>query len=353
MPKSVFLILFCLQLFSSCSKEDQFTKAELLPTKIDSLTTNAEIEKYIGDSDSTYRKFTLMKVQDIMCSSCDTLLDKLADSLHIDFSWQRADLDNNGYTDLLATGANKTYGGWNYNPKMEVEFSKEFNAFVIMNFGKGKTKLYDLTDERYLSLAARIEYDSMRPFVAVYTPKVISVVELHSREETKSKLTFKFDDFIEYNPAPKEYRIEKIEYATIGCLGACPVFSMTINKDSDAIFVAKDYNYTQPWQKGKLLKGTYKANIKDKDIEKLVDILGYTDFPNLKGGYQVPWSCDETGIIKITYDGGKTKTIVDYGTKGTYGLRKLHSVFSELRLNQKWKFASKETPYNYDIADNK
>lgn len=286
-----------------------------------------------------------------MCSSCDTLLDKLADRLHINYSWQKADIDNNGYTDLLATGTNKTYGNWNYDPLMEVEYSKDFNAFVLMNFGYGKTKLYDLTDGRYLSLAPRIEYDSLQPFVTVYTPKIISVVEWHRREETKSKLTFKYGNFIEYNPEPKEYDIEKIEYLTMGCMGMCPVFSIDINKDGNAAFVARDYNYTLPWQKGELLNGTYKTTIKDEDFKELINILDYTDFPKLKNEYHVPWTCDDTGVIKITYNGGKTKTIVDYGAKGIYGLRIIHKMLSDLRINQQWKLTSRETPFSLLLTD--
>ncbi|MFP9098838.1 DUF6438 domain-containing protein [Flavobacterium sp. RHBU_24] len=353
MPKSIIVIFVSLLLLISCNKQDEFVKAKLIPTRIDSLKTTAEIEKYIGNTDSLYRKFTLLKVQDIFCGSCDTLLDKLADSLHIDFSWQKADLDNNGYTDLLVTGTNKTYGSWNYDPKMEAEYSKEFNAFVLMNFGNSGIKTYDLTDGHYLTLVARIEYNGRQPFIAVYTPKVISVVDLHRREKTKSKLTFKFNDFIEYNPKPDTYDIEKVEYITTGCMGMCPVFSLNIGKDGNAAFVARDYNYTLPWQKGVLLNGTYKTKIKDKDLKELIDILEYTDFPNLKNDYHVPWTCDDTGAIKITYNGGKTKTIVDYGAQGTYGLRKLHSVFHQLRLNREWKFVSKETPYNYDIFKGK
>lgn len=336
-------------LFASCNRNKPFVKAELIPSRIDSISANAEIEKYIGDADSTYRKFTLMKVQDIVCSSCDSLLDKMADSLHIDFSWQKADLDNNGYTDLLVTGTNKTYGSWNYDPKVEVEFSRNFNAFVLMNFGKGNIKTYDLSDEHCLSLAPRVEHDSLQPFVMIYKPKFISVNGFRNRKETISKLIFKFNDFIEYNSAPKEYDIEKIEYQTTGCMGMCPVFSITINKDGDATFVAREYNYTLPWQKGELLKGTYKTAIKDKDFDELINILDYTDFPSLKNDYHVPWTCDDTGAIKITYNGGKTKTIIDYGAMGTYGLRKIHFIFHQLRLNQEWKFVSTETPYNHDI----
>lgn len=353
MPNLLKITTCCLVflLLTSCNKKEPFVKADIIPTRIDSLTTNAEIEQYIGDCDSLYRKFTLQKVQDIVCRGCDTItnIDSLANRLHINFSWQKADLDNNGYTDLLATGTNKTYGNWNFDPNQEVEYSKDFNAFVIMNFGNGKTKLYDLTDGMFMSLAARIEHDSLQPLVGVYTPKLNTRFKPERRPETKSKLTYKFGNFIEYNPAPKEYDIEKIEYTTTSCNGECPLFSITIDKNGDAVFAANKYNYTLPWQKGKLISGTFKTPIKDENFEELITILNYTDFPNLKDNYNVPWTCDQGGILKVTYNHGQTKTIDDYGSKGTFGLRKLHSLFYELRTNQNWKLISKEAPYDYSI----
>ncbi|MFP9116666.1 DUF6438 domain-containing protein [Flavobacterium sp. RNTU_13] len=349
MKQKRILLLFFLLAVTACTNQESIYKASLTPTRIDSLTTNAEIEQYIGDCDSLYRKFTLQKVQDIVCISCDTLLDNLANRLNIDFSWQKADLDNNGYTDLLATGTNKTYGNWNFDPNREVEYSKEFNAFVIMNFGPEKTKLFDLTEGHYPSIVARVEYDSLKPFVGVYTPKLNAFLKESRRPETKSKLTYKFGNFIEYNPAPKEYDIEKIEYTTTPCNGECPLFSIIIHENGDAIFAANKYNYTLPWQKGKLISGTFKTTIKDENLEELITILNYTDFPNLKDNYNVPWTCDRSGVLKVTYNDGQTKTIDDYGVQGTYGLRKLHSLFHELRTNQNWKLISKEAPYDYSI----
>lgn len=333
MLKSIFQIVLCSLFLTSCNKKEQFVKTATIPSRIDSLTTNAEIEQYIGDCDSLYRKFTLQKVQDIVCSGCDTItnLDSLANSLHIDFSWQKADIDNNGYTDLSATGTNKTYGNWNFDPKQEVEYSKDFNAFVIMNFGNGKTKLYDLTDGRFMSITTRIEYEKDQAFVGIYTPRLMSKIERYKRKETKSLLTYKFGDFIEYNFVPKEYDIEKIEYTNgIG-------YTLKIEKNGDAFIIAKANNYTLPWEKGLMPAGYYKTLIREEDFARIIEILNYTDFPTLQNDYAVPWTCDATGSIKITYSNGKTKIINDYGKQGTFGLKLLHQRFGNLWTNQKWE----------------
>lgn len=154
---------------------------------------------------------------------------------------------------------NRTYSSENYDPDLEVEFSKEFNAVVLMNFGKSDVKIYDLTGSpSYSGIVPVIEYSGYEPFLVVYKPKLTNPWRKHTTEETKSKLTFKFDTFIEYKPELISYDIEKIEYTTNGCYGMCPIFDLEIDNDGNATLFAKDFNYTESWQKGKLLSGKYK-----------------------------------------------------------------------------------------------
>lgn len=206
-----------------------------------------------------------------------------------------------------------------------------------MDFGEGKTKLYDLTEEIYRGIVPMVEYQDDKALLVVYTPKYETKVVRHKREEVKSELIFKFNDFIEYNPLPKEYTIEKIEYGTEGCFGQCPIFSMEINKDGTFVFTAKEYNYTKPWQKGELLEGVYSATIKKESLSELTELLNYIDFSNLKDNYNVTWTDDQTAVLKVTYNNGKVKTITDYGLQGTYGMRRLHKMFFSLRTNQNWQ----------------
>jgi hypothetical protein len=48
----------------------------------------------------------------------------------------------------------------------------------------------------------------------------------------------------------------------------------------------------------------------------------------------VPWTDDLTGIIRIAFKDGSSKTIDDYGEKGTFGL---HALFSKLYALSKAK----------------
>lgn len=321
--------------FISCNKAKETGLYEKKLSEIDSLNTYRAIEQYICKSDSLYRKFTLKKVQDIQCKSCDTTFKDLARKHNIDFSYVKADFDNNGYTDLLATGENKTYTNENYDPDLLVEFSKDFNAFVVMNFGNGNLKIHDLTDGRFYGIIPKVEFLNSKNYLFIY--KRTQDFYHKTYVDKESKLTFKYDAFIEYNSNPKKYLIEKIEYSASGCFGMCPVFGLSINEDGSAEFLAKTYNYTEEWQKGKLMSGTYKTIINNEQIREITNLLDYIDFPNLKNEYFVSWTDDQTGTFKITYNNGKVKTIKDYGLQGTYGLKKMHELLFNLRVNQKWK----------------
>jgi len=208
----------------SCTNQSGFFMAEKNLSRIDSLSTNEQVEQLIGSADSLYLKFKLKKVQDIRCNACDSSLIKLANSLEINFSYVNADLDNNGFTDLLATGENKTYTLDNYDQDLDVELSKDFNAFVLMDFGPEKIKLYDLTDGRFFSIAPLVEYTNGSPSLVIYQPAFYSPVNRLVKAQTKSELIFKFNDFVEYNPGPSNHNIEKIEYSAGFLYGLLPCF---------------------------------------------------------------------------------------------------------------------------------
>ena len=329
-----YLLLFFL--FISCDKQEKFVKTKITLSAIDSLNTPEQVEWLIAKTDTLFKKFTLKKVQDIECRVCDSSLVNLANRLKINNTYYKADFDNNGYTDLLVTGVNKTYTGENYDPNLDVEYSKEFNALVMMNFGKDKIKLYDLTSTMYNAMVPTVEYFGIEPFLVVYKPGHTSRIKQFRSKETKLRLIFKSNYFIEYNPNPVTYDFEKIEYSTTGCYGMCPIFELAIKKNGQATLLAKNYNYTEKWQKGTLLNGSYKTSIQDEQMKEITDLFNYLHFANLKDDYTVPWFDDQTGILKVTYNDGKVKTITDYGLQGTYGLKEVHDVLFKLRTNQKW-----------------
>jgi hypothetical protein len=141
---------------------------------------------------------------------------------------------------------------------------------------------------------------------------------------------------IEYNPAPKNYRIEKIQFVAFPCFGSCPTFEIHIDGDRNAIFLADQNNFTD--EHGANSDDTaFEAKLDEGAYNEICSLLYYLDFPSLKDDYSVRYTDAPSVQLIITYNGGKQKKIEDYGLNGTFGLRQLYKIFEELRYNQKWK----------------
>lgn len=162
-----------------------------------------------------------------------------------------------------------------------------------------------------------------------------------------TNLCYKFGGFVEYNPKPAQHKIEKIQFATSMCYGLCPKFQMNVDAGRHAQFSAVAYNYHGE-DESKTLSGFYTGTIDAKAYSQVVDILNYIDFEKLNGRYSVGYSDSQTVHFIITYDGGKTKDVYDYGLMGTYGLRRFYNLMFDLRFSQQWQPA--EEPYDFEIS---
>jgi hypothetical protein len=181
-----------------------------------------------------------------------------------------------------------------------------------------------------------------RIFVVFFTCCLLSDLAL-SQEGIKTKVKgfnkpdsviFKFGGFVEYNPTPKKYNIEQIEYKNDGGVWIpYSSFEIEINangKDRYSIdnpdFLFQRHNkYINFW--GKLPDTIYR---------ELVGLLNYSDFPKLKDNYAITATDHATARLKITYDGGKVKTIKDYGLTGTYSLIRVYKIMDSIRKSVPW-----------------
>ncbi|MDI1255441.1 MAG: DUF6438 domain-containing protein [Flavobacterium sp.] len=314
-------ILFLLLpiLFSLLSCKGQNKKHVIVKTKIDSLESNVEVEKFITSIDTSIKNFKIQKITDFKdrFSKSDFCKSK-ADSLNIDKSFYKADFDNNGYNDLLVI----------------IDYY-DFTVLVIYGNANHNFKIEPLT---------------RRSFQDCVFPKIreidgVAVIDFYHKnydwnnksknELVKNTLIHKYGDFVEYNPEISKHTIKKIEFETTGCFGTCPVFNLVIDQNRIAKFDANMYN--RPNRKAKEIKGKFSTEIKEKEFNEIVDLLNYIDFPNLKNEYSVDWTDDQSCTLKITYDDDVTKTINDYGMIGTYGLDRVYKMLYSLRFNQNWK----------------
>lgn len=324
----LFVFLF---VFASCKNKTEFIKAQSIQSEIDNLNSKSEIETFIQKSDTNYKSYELKNIQDFNRSHGRDSINKiLANKLNVKTNYEKVDFDNNGYTDLLAIGDNNTCYG-------EGGKSCSFSPIVLMNYGKNKTKIFAIDLDWGRAIVPKVEFINSQPFLVIYQPKIIDWNK-KTYSESKTTLTFKFGDFIEYNENPKKNKIDKIEFSTSGCFGTCPIYQLSLNRDSLSIFNAQYYNFNKDREVtyGEE-EGVFTTKIIKMEFDKLEEILNYCDFENLSNEYSVGHTCDQTGDLKITFNNGKVKTISDYGMIGTYGLKILYEKLAELRFNQKWR----------------
>lgn len=86
----------------------------------------------------------------------------------------------------------------------------------------------------------------------------------------------------------------------------------------------------------KQFEGKYVGNNNQK-FNYLSSYLNEINFKNLKDKYFISCSDCSSFETKIIYGNNKTKTIYDYGERGSLGLVKLYESMNNLIENQKWK----------------
>ncbi|MES3019671.1 MAG: DUF6438 domain-containing protein [Bacteroidota bacterium] len=272
--------------------------------KIDSISQAPEVEALIMSIDKNYKSFrvnTDLKFEEDYCL-------KLADITKFN-AITKADIDNNGHTDMLVIGNLGDYT----------------MILTIMDSGYNKFHINRITRREFQECSlARIVTEKKKTFVEhiYFKPQYGLIPDTTLIVESK-KLIYKFDDFVEYNDKVKRYRIEKIEYQVEGCTeGMCPKFSLEITPDLTIKFKAGDYG---------LSRGDLEGRLSKSDYSKLISVLNYTDFPDLQNKYKVNLFHGTSVTLKITYENGKVKTIHDYGLLGTFGLNKVYQILDALK----------------------
>ncbi|MDQ1163067.1 hypothetical protein QE422_003435 [Chryseobacterium sp. SORGH_AS 447] len=346
MDKKVFLLTIIL-ISQLC-----FSQGRAL-SKIDSLRTDSEVESFVRnskfDTSDRYSKFILKTIQSFTGTSTDITdrLKRAADSLGVTKSFYKGDFDHNGLTDLIFIGDDQSCQGVSSDTHETYSYDSSIN--LLLDFGKH----YKLTsvNPTYFDFAVPVVLNiDGKDYLKVITEEIEE--DLYSdRYATTHKLVskildYQFDGLVEYNSNPSHHYIQKIEFTTGMCYGTCPVFTLKLNKSGLSKFIAENYNFFKSndpdfekkshkaFKKG---EGNFETKIKEADLQNLENLLNYLNFAELQDNYAVHWTDDQSVILTITYDNGKTKSIKDYGLSGTYGLKRLYQILFDIRFNQDWK----------------
>ncbi len=176
-----YIILFTVSLATflisiSCKQKNQVSdtnpelkEATIITSIIDSLNTKQQIEGFIRQTDSFLSKFELRKIADFRRiypdnEDLDLATKKIAALKGVTESYYKADLDNNGFTDLLVIGDDNSCSSTAYE-------SCNFSAILFMNFGNDSIVINRLNkDYGHNSFVPKFESKKGKNYLNIFSP---------------------------------------------------------------------------------------------------------------------------------------------------------------------------------------
>ena len=220
-----------------------------------------------------------------------------------------------------------------------------------LNAGKDSVQVKRLPEELYFDFfaAKTVHIDGQvflhtlqisrksRDYWQAHPPRYFQVDYTERRSDT---LVLFQNAFIE-RERPVKHSIEMIRYLLWGGFTSTGSCRLRILGDSVKLEREADVTPKNRIDSG----GVFICRLDAVTRNRLYALLQNMDFPRLKNKYQMRGSCASTGVLEITYDRGKKKTITDYGAIGTYGLSALQSLLLSLQETQQWARTNAETPF--------
>jgi len=290
---------------------------QVLSNKIDDLKTDQEVTEFVKTMNpqfakDKYGRFAIKATDSI---ARDLNCNGIFKSWNIK-NWEKADITNDGLTDLLF-----------------VAYWYDYISYAFIDMGNNNFRLIRFSKNTFepCELIKPIKIGSenyLKIFRKTAVPDTLNKEQLRYKDlMITDTLVFKFDSFTELSQLKNQgNEIESIELKTDYCFGSCPVFELTLYKNGKANFIGKDYMQ---------LKGKSSKRLPRKYFEDVTDLATYIDVRNLKNNYAVTWTDDQTATLTVVFKDKSQKVIVDYGMQGTFGLNAIYGKLMKIALQ--WK----------------
>jgi hypothetical protein len=235
--------------------------------------------------------------------------------------WLKADFNHDGKTDLFASAT--------------VEKGKRDNlseVFIIASEGNHYTKVDIIDPVGYVyngDASYSIYSASGKSYLVINTlvkkmlrPQDVKRGHYYSYSNAHDTSFVQNNKQMIYATHPVSLAIESIKFSTSQCFGTCPVFRLIINKDGSVSY--KGIQYVDKM-------GDYTLAMSRTDLSYLISLLTAINPPTLNDNYSVDETDNPTTYLTVRYTNGHTKSIEDYGERGTYGLAVLYKFLLDLR----------------------
>jgi hypothetical protein len=295
------------------------TTGPAFANRVDALKTDSDVASFIISLDKKFHKkddltFIVKSTEDIIKAfDCDSNIRAYRIK-----NWEKLDINNDGLTDLFVIGY----------------WDNEYLSLVAIDMGNEKFKLVSLNYSPFPECQIAQVYKEGSLALLLFHSKKIEFnpneKRLYMQKEVPATdtLIYKFDGFVERNKSPSAYEIQTVQFETGRCFGECPVYSIEFNKMDPVTYIAGMYSPKE---------GTFISYISAAKRKEIYDLLNYISVKKLNDDYKVDWTDDATCWLTVTFSDGSVKKIKDYGEIGTFGLRRLYALFSEMRDKEDWR----------------
>jgi len=281
--------------------------------RIDGLQNEADIEKFIVSVDNDIRKnmdrwpVKILSNQELLTAT------KFVSATHAQLaaSWIKADLNDDGQTDLIA-------------------YTKLYGVLIVMDTGKDSYQVIRLKSFPSLPFVGVGKTGGRTVLLAQHSDCGDYDASKNRAAKRPDTLIYKFGQFVELDHSPANDDIASVTIFTGLCaLGPCQSYKLVVEANGQARYVAGTEIPKQ---------GVFTGQLIPSKTNQIMGLVNYMKVKDMEDRYQPGCIMDGGGWqLVVTFKNGAEKQIVDFNGGGTFGLEALYVLMDEIAKTQTWK----------------